>query len=119
GAMPWLHRHLGTPIMSWLVNSIFGTTIGDVNCGMRGFTQQLSRTWKLRSTGMEFASECLIKAAQSNAKICEVPITLWARENRAPHLRTFRDGFRHMILIAQYAMGRAFRLLFKRPPTKA
>lgn len=106
GAMPWHHRRLGTPVMSAMVNCLFATKIGDVNCGMRGFSRTLIQRLSFSSTGMEFASESLIVAAKSGARICEVPITLWpGKPNRVPHLRSFRDGFRHLFLIACHALN--------------
>jgi glycosyltransferase involved in cell wall biosynthesis len=106
GAMPWHHRYIGTPALSTLVSWIWGTKIGDVNCGMRGFARTL--IWQIRfdSSGMEFASESLIRAAQQGANICEVPITLWPSAiNRVPHLRSFRDGWRHLRIIAAHAIS--------------
>lgn len=104
GAMPWHHRRLGTPAISAIVNRLFGTQIGDVNCGMRGFTRALVQRFSFRSTGMEFASESLIVAAKGGARICEVPVTLWpGKPNRVPHIRSIRDGLRHLYLIACHA----------------
>src|SRR5260221_514094 len=97
GAMPWHHRYLGTPVMSRIMNLMFRAGIGDVNCGMRGLTKRLAQQLDFRTTGMEFASESLIKAARLGVRIAEVPITLWPdRRNRPPHLRSFRDGWRHL-----------------------
>lgn len=97
GAMPWLHRHVGTPIMSALLNLFFRAGVGDVNCGMRGFSKSLYNRLDLRTTGMEFASEFAVKAAKSNARVAEIPITLWPdKRGRPPHLRSFRDGWRHL-----------------------
>jgi glycosyltransferase involved in cell wall biosynthesis len=100
GAMSWHHRHLGTPILSGVLNLFFGAGVGDINCGMRGFTRELATRLDLRTNGMEFASEQLIKATKSGARIAEVPITMWPdQRNRPPHLRTFRDGWRHLRFI--------------------
>jgi glycosyltransferase involved in cell wall biosynthesis len=97
GAMSWHHRRLGTPVLSWLLNLFFGANVGDVNCGMRGMSKKISRRLDFRTTGMEFASESLIKAAKAGARLAEVPITMWPdRRNRPPHLRSFRDGWRHL-----------------------
>ena len=97
GAMRWHHRHIGTPIMSAILNLFFRTGVGDVNCGMRGITKDLFRRLDFRTTGMEFASESLIKAAKLGARMAEVPITVWPeRRGREPHLRSFHDGWRHL-----------------------
>jgi glycosyltransferase involved in cell wall biosynthesis len=97
GAMSWHHRYVGTPFLSGLLDLLFGARVGDINCGMRGMTKELCNHLDLRTTGMEFASESLIKAVKSGARIAEVPITMWPDErNRPPHLRSFRDGWRHL-----------------------
>jgi hypothetical protein len=104
GAMAWHHRYIGTPILSGLLNLFFGAGIEDINCGMRGVTKDLSRRLDLRTTGMEFASESLIKAAKLGARMTDVPITMWPdRRGRPPHLRTFHDGWRHLRFILLYA----------------
>jgi len=97
GAMSWHHRRLGTPVLSSLTNLFFSAGVGDINCGMRGMSKEISRRLNFRTTGMEFASESLIKAAKAGARLTEVPITMWPdRRNRPPHLRSFRDGWRHL-----------------------
>ena len=97
GAMSWHHRRLGTPVLSSLTNLFFRAGVGDINCGMRGMSKEISRRLNFRTTGMEFASESLIKAAKAGARLTEVPITMWPdRRNRPPHLRSFRDGWRHL-----------------------
>lgn len=97
GAMPWHHRYVGNPGLSTLLNLLFHTDIGDSHCGMRGFTRAIYDEMDLRSTGMEFASEFVIKAAQLGARVAEIPITLWPdKRGRPPHLRSFRDGWRHL-----------------------
>lgn len=104
GAMPWHHRYVGNPALSSLLNLFFNTGIGDSHCGMRGFTRAVYDQMDLRSTGMEFASEFVIKAAQLGAKISEIPITLWPdKRGRPPHLRSFRDGWRHLRFMLLYA----------------
>ena len=104
GAMPWLHRYFGTPVLSGLLNLFFSTHFGDVHCGMRGFTRELYARMDPRTTGMEFASELVIRAVRSGARMAEIPITLWPdKRGRPPHLHTFRDGWRHlrfMLLLA-------------------
>ena len=99
-AMPWHHRYLGTPLLSALLHLFFGAEVFDINCGMRGMTRDLCQRLDFRTTGMEFASESLIKAAKAGALMTEVPITMWPdRRGRAPHLRPFRDGWRHLRFI--------------------
>ncbi len=96
GAMPPLHRWVGNPLFSWMVRHMFRSPVRDVYCGMRGFTPELYRRLDQRCTGMEFAVEMLLKASLLRARIAEVPITLHpdARRSHAPHLRTWRDGWR-------------------------
>src|SRR6266705_6187746 len=96
-AMPWHHKYIGNPGLTALLNLFFRAGIGDSHCGMRGFTRAVYERMDLRSTGMEFASEFVIKAAQIKARITEIPITLWPdKRGRPPHLRSFRDGWRHL-----------------------
>ncbi|HAV65319.1 MAG TPA: dolichol-P-glucose synthetase [Verrucomicrobiales bacterium] len=96
GAMPWLHRWLGNPFFTALVRRWFGAPVHDVYCGMRGFRRELIGELDLRSPGMEYATEMIIKASLRGKRIAEVPITLHpdGRRSHAPHLRTFRDGWR-------------------------
>ena len=104
GAMPWHHRYLGNPVLSGLLRVLFHTPIGDSHCGMRGFTRDVYRRMDLRTTGMEYASEFVIKAAKLGAKMTEIPITLWPdKRGRSPHLRSFRDGWRHLRFMLLYA----------------
>ena len=111
GAMSWHHRHLGTPVLTGILNLFFGARVSDVNCGMRGMTRELAAQLDFRSNGMEFASESLIKAAKAGARIAEVPITMWPdRRDRPPHLRTFRDGWRHLRVIMLSAPNWLFLL---------
>ncbi|MCA9132581.1 MAG: glycosyltransferase family 2 protein [Planctomycetales bacterium] len=95
GAMPWLHQY-GNPALTWLVQKMFRAPIHDVYCGLRGFTKQLYQQLDQRCTGMEFATEMIIKSTLFGAKIEEVPIVLHpdGRKAHRPHLRTFRDGWR-------------------------
>lgn len=95
-AMPFTHRWIGNPLFSFLSKRWFGAPVHDVYCGFRGFTKELYDRLNLRCTGMEFATEMIIKASLQKAKIAEVPITLHpdGRKAHAPHLRTFRDGWR-------------------------
>ncbi len=104
GAMPWHHKYIGNPGLTALLNLFFHARIGDSHCGMRGFTRAIYNRMDLRSTGMEFASEFVIKAAQLGARMTEIPITLWAdKRSRPPHLRSFRDGWRHLRFMLLYA----------------
>jgi glycosyltransferase involved in cell wall biosynthesis len=98
GAMPFLHRWLGNPAFSWVARRWFGVPIHDVHCGMRAFTKEAYERLQLRCTGMEFATEMIIKARLFGVRIAEVPITLHpdGRTSHGPHLKTFRDGWRHM-----------------------
>lgn len=98
GAMPFLHRWLGNPFFSLLARWWFRTRIHDIHCGMRGFRKSAYERLDLQCTGMEFASEMIVKAAFSGLRIAEAPITLHpdARTRHPPHLRTFRDGWRHL-----------------------
>ena len=104
-AMPMLHRRWGNPMFSRLARIWFRAPIHDVYCGLRGFTKELSLRLDQRCTGMEFATEMIIKASLYNAKIAEVPITLHrdGRKAHAPHLRTFRDGWRTMRFFMMYS----------------
>ena len=98
GAMPFLHRWWGNPMFSWMARQWFHAPIHDIHCGMRGFRRSAWATLDQRCTGMEFASEMIIKASLHRLKIAEVPVVL-RRDGRTlgrPHLRTFRDGWRHL-----------------------
>jgi hypothetical protein len=97
GAMPWHHRYIGNPILSFCGRLFFGSTIGDFHCGLRGYDRAAVQALTLRTTGMEFASEMVVKATLGGLKIAEVPTTLSPDgRSRAPHLRSFRDGWRHL-----------------------
>jgi len=97
GAMPPLHRYLGTPVLSFIGRLFFRSSIGDFNCGLRGFRRDSAIALGLQATGMEFASEMIVRAALAKQKISEVPTTL-AKDGRSrpPHLNTWRDGWRHL-----------------------
>ncbi|MCG3148425.1 MAG: Undecaprenyl-phosphate 4-deoxy-4-formamido-L-arabinose transferase [Verrucomicrobiae bacterium] len=104
GAMPWHHKYIGNPVLSTLLRVLFNTSISDSHCGMRGFTKDSYIKMDLRTTGMEFASEFVIKAVKIGAKMTEIPITLWPdKRGRPPHLRSFRDGWRHLRFMLLYA----------------
>jgi glycosyltransferase involved in cell wall biosynthesis len=103
-AMPFLHRWWGNPMFSWLAKIWFNSPFNDVHCGMRGFTRQFYSRLNQRCTGMEFATEMTIKASLGNYNVTEIPITLYpdGRKSHAPHLKTFRDGWRHLRLYLVY-----------------
>src|SRR5437016_3316945 len=104
GAMPPSHKYLGNPGLTALLNIFFRAHIGDSYCGMRGFTRALYDRLDVRSTGMEFALEMIIKAAQIGARISEIPIILWPdKRGRPPHLRSSRDGWRSLRFMLLYA----------------
>lgn len=97
GAMPWLHRYIGNPVLSAVGRRLFHTPIGDFHCGMRGFRREAITELGLVTTGMEFASEMIVKASLADLDIREVPTTLRPDgRTRKPHLRTWRDGWRHL-----------------------
>jgi len=105
GAMPPLHRWFGNPLFSTLAQRMFGAPVHDVYCGLRGFTKELYERLDQRCTGMEFATEMIIKASLRQARIAEVPITLHpdGRRAHAAHLRTFRDGWRTLRFFLMYS----------------
>jgi glycosyltransferase involved in cell wall biosynthesis len=97
GAMPPLHRYLGTPVLTRLNRLFFSSPCGDVNCGLRAFSRDAVTRLGLRTTGMEFATEMIVKASLFGMRIAEVPTSLAPdRRSRPPHLRTWRDGWRHL-----------------------
>ena len=111
-AMPVLHRYLGNPVLSLLGRIFYRSPVGDFHCGLRGFDRQAILKLGLSSPGMEFASEMVVKATLAGLKISEVPTTLDPDgRSRPPHLRTWRDGFRHL----QFLLLHAPRWLFLYP----
>jgi glycosyltransferase involved in cell wall biosynthesis len=105
GAMPFSHRWFGNPLFSILVRRMFASKFHDVYCGMRGFTKAFYDRLDQRCTGMEFATEMIIKAGLHQAKIAEIPITLWpdGRKSHPPHLKTLRDGWRTLRFYLTYS----------------
>ncbi len=104
GAMPWKNRYIGNPFLSGLLNMLFRTGVSDCHCGMRAFRRDALRKMQLRCSGMEFASEMVIKAAKAGLRIVEVPITLYPDgRTRPPHLRPWRDGWRHLKLMLSFS----------------
>jgi glycosyltransferase involved in cell wall biosynthesis len=97
GAMPALHRYLGNPVLTGIGRLFFKSPAGDFHCGLRGFNAESIRKLNLQTTGMEFASEMIVKATLHNLRITEVPTTL-SPDGRScpPHLRSWRDGWRHL-----------------------
>jgi hypothetical protein len=103
GAMPELHRVFGTPFLTRLGNLLFGTKISDINCGMRGFTKESFARLALQAEGMELCSEIMIRSAQVGLRITEIPIPLHVdQRGRAPHLRSFRDGWRNLQMMMHH-----------------
>jgi glycosyltransferase involved in cell wall biosynthesis len=103
GAMPLLHKYLGNPVLSWIGRLLFHVEVGDFHCGLRGFSRDRVHALNLRTTGMEFASEMVVRAALSDYRIDEVPTTLSKDgRSRPPHLRTWQDGWRHLIFLLIY-----------------
>lgn len=104
GAMPWHHRYIGTPVISWLGRTFYKVPVTDFNCGMRALTRGALERMDLRTSGMEFASEMIVKAALNRLRIAQVPIVLHkAGRSRAPHLRSFRDGWLHLRFLLMYS----------------
>jgi glycosyltransferase involved in cell wall biosynthesis len=104
GAMPPLHRYVGNPVLSLVARIAFRCEIGDFHCGMRAFTRSAFERMRLRTTGMEFATEMVANAAHQHLRIAEIPVILYPdKRNRPPHLRSFRDGWRHLRFILTYA----------------
>src|SRR5262249_8011628 len=97
GAMPWHHKYVGNPALTGLLNLFFRTGIGDAHCGLRAFRKDAYDRLGLVTPGMEFASEMVVKASLKGLRIAEVPVVLHPDgRDRPPHLRSFRDGWRHL-----------------------
>ena len=104
GAMPTLHRYVGNPVLSTISRIAFRVPIGDFHCGMRAFTKSAFERMGTQTAGMEFATEMIANAAYQGLRVCEIPTTLQPdKRDRAPHLRSFRDGWRHLRFILMYA----------------
>jgi glycosyltransferase involved in cell wall biosynthesis len=104
GAMPFLHRYLGNPVLSGVGKLLFKSPVGDFHCGLRGFSKAAFGRMGLRTTGMEFASEIVVKASLLGLSVAEVPTSLSPDgRSRAPHLRTWRDGWRHLRFLLLYS----------------
>ena len=97
GAMPWLHKYVGNPGLTFFLNLLFRTGVGDTHCGMRAFRRDAVRRMNLQMPGMELASEMVIKSRLAGLRIAQIPIVLHPDgRDRRPHLRSFRDGWRHL-----------------------
>ena len=104
GAMPPLHRYLGSPVLTGLGRLFFKSPVGDFHCGLRAFRKQAIEGLGLRTLGMEFASEMIVKATAFGLRVTEIPTSLAPdRRDRAPHLRTWRDGWRHLRFLLLYS----------------
>lgn len=109
GAMPKLHRYFGNPVLSGIARWIYGIPVRDFHCGMRAFTKEAFKKMGARSPGMEFASEMVINADRAGLDIREVPTKLYPdKRGRPPHLRSFRDGWRHLRLIIARAPNQIY-----------
>ena len=110
-AMPLLHRYVGNPVLSFLGRSFFKSDIGDFHCGLRGFKKNILERLNLQATGMEFASEMVVKSVIFDLKITEVPTRLFKDgRNRRPHLRTWSDGWRHLRFLLMYSPTWLFKI---------
>jgi hypothetical protein len=104
GAMPPLHRYLGNPVLTGIGRLLFGSPVGDFHCGLRGFHRDAIRALDLHTTGMEFASEMVVRATLNGLRITEVPTTLDKDgRSRPPHLRSWRDGWRHLRFLLMFS----------------
>ena len=100
GAMPFSHRWLGVPVLSWLGRCRFGVAVNDFHCGLRGFSRAEALNAKLQCGGMEFATELIGRFSDMGLRICQIPVPLRKDLRQGPgHLRTVRDGMRHLMLI--------------------
>lgn len=104
GAMPWSHRYIGTPVISFIGRLFYKSKVKDFNCGMRGFSKEKILALDLKCTGMEYASEMIVEASLNNLKITEIPITLKkdGRDSK-PHLKSISDGWRHLKFLLMYS----------------
>jgi glycosyltransferase involved in cell wall biosynthesis len=104
GAMPFLHRFVGNPVLSWIGRLFFGCPVGDFQCGLRAFRKDAIDRLELQTTGMEFSTEMVVKATLFNLQIAEVPTVLSPDgRDRPPHLRTWRDGWRYLRFLLLYS----------------
>jgi glycosyltransferase involved in cell wall biosynthesis len=109
GAMPWLHRYVGNPVLTGILNFFFRTGVSDAHCGMRGFRRDILPILDLRTTGMEFASEMVIRASKEKLRIAEFPIEYHPRGGESK-LSSFRDGWRHLRFLLVHSPTHLFML---------
>jgi glycosyltransferase involved in cell wall biosynthesis len=103
-AMPWHHKYIGNPVLSFTGRLFFDSKVGDFHCGLRGFTKEAFKRMDIRTTGMEFASEIVVKASMQKMKIKEIPIQLYPDgRTGSPHLQSFNDGWRHLRFLLMFS----------------
>ena len=107
GAMPFLHRYVGVPILSWMLNRLSGVKFSDAHCGMRGFTREAIQKMDLRTSGMELASEMILQSARADLRTRELPVPYRVRKGSSK-LRTFSDGWRHLRFMLLYSPTHLF-----------
>ncbi|NOZ70167.1 MAG: glycosyltransferase family 2 protein [Deferribacteres bacterium] len=110
GAMPWLHRYIGNPFLTFVGNLLFKTNISDFHCGMRAFTREALNKMNLHTTGMEFATEMIVEAGRKKLRIEEIPIEYRPRGGGKAKLNSFRDGWRHLRFMLMYSPDYLFML---------
>ena len=104
GAMPWSHKYIGNPVLSFIGRLFFKSKIKDFHCGLRGYNRERMMDLGLRTTGMEYASEMIVMSELAGYRIAEVPTTLKKDgRSRPPHLRSFHDGWRHLKFLLMYS----------------
>ena len=108
GAMPWLHRHIGNPLLTFFLNRLFHAGISDAHCGMRAFSRGALDRMDLKTPGMEFASEMVIEAARKGLRIAELPIEYRARKSGEAKVNSFEDGWRHLRFMFLYSPAPIF-----------
>lgn len=102
GAMPWLHRYVGNPVLTGILNLLFQTPVRDAHCGLRAFRRESFLRLGVTTPGMEFASEMVVRAALMHQQISEIPVVLHPDgRDRPPHLRSFHDGWRHLSFLVR------------------
>ena len=100
GAMKFLHKYIGTPLLTYILNKKYNLKLHDINCGLRAFKKDKILSLNLNCEGMEFANEMIVKAKKSELNIKEIPINFYKdKRNKKSHLNTIRDGFKHMRVI--------------------
>ncbi len=102
GAMPALHKYIGNPLLTWILNHLYSIRVSDAHCGLRAIKRDALKKLRLKTTGMEFASEMLVEASRKRLKIAEVPIDYYPRRRGGSKLRSFSDGWRHLRFMMLY-----------------